>query len=334
MKPISQWDQSFKNFLGYLSEDFGHWIVVYEGSFQSEIVSQLKNRLKSAEFFDLEKEDPQVIRDVGNSNCGNDRAGFLEFVIRYPASVYGGSSPGAEGLDVFIYWPQSRVRLCFDVTDNNFHQLFSETPEQVSERCVRLRNRVAETGALIYSSGDDTDERLKINCAGSEWSAYTGFGQTFDYVLPSGEVSCLPQSVDGVLQVQGWIVGTIPFGVKYGRIEKGDLELRFEGRKIVGVSGMNKNLCTDFEGALSNAPRLQIVSEAGIGQSLGVSKAAANHKVGYSWHERHFGLHLGLGAELPKEDMSNNSQTSGHHLDIVLSKGRIEESNGKEFLKW
>lgn len=308
--------------------------MVYEGSFHSEIASQLESRLKSAEFYNLEKEAEQVVRNAGNSNLRNDRVGFLEFVIRYPASVYGGHSPGAEGLDVFVLWPQSRVRLCFDVTDNNFHELFSETPEEVTERCCRLRDKIAEMDTLIYRNGADADHELKIDCEGSEWIAYTGFGQTFDYLLPSGEVACMPQSIDGRLQVEGWVVGTIPFGVKYGRIGKGDLELQFDNRKIVGITGANRNLCSDIEGALSSAPRLQIVSETGIGQSLAVSRAAASHKIAYSWHERHFGLHLGLGAELPKEDDSNAPKTGGHHLDIVLAAGTLNASTGQEFLKW
>jgi len=333
LKQASHWDRPFGNFLGYLSRDIDHWIVVYEGSFQSEIASQLKTRLKSAEFFDLEKEAEQTIRNMGNSNLANDRVGFLEFVIRYPASVYGGHSPGAEGLDVFVLWPQSRVRLCFDVTDNNFHELFSETPEEITQRCCRLRDQVAEIDTLIYSN-DDTNDPLRLGCAGSEWTAYTGFGQTFDYLLPSGEVSCMPQSIDGRLEVEGWIVGTIPFGVKYGRIGKGELEMRFENRKIVNIDGANRNLCSDLEGALSSAPRLQVVSEAGIGQSLAVSRAAVSHRIGYSWHERHFGLHLGLGAELPKEDESNAPQTGGHHLDIVLATGMLGTSTGQDILKW
>lgn len=334
MKQVSDWDKSFRNFLGYLPEELDHWIVVYEGSFHNGLVSQLKSRLRSAEFFDLEKEADTTIRNVAHANRENDNVGFLEFVIRYPASVYGGHSPGAEGLDAFILWPQMRVRLCFDVTDNNFNELFSETPEDVSERCARLRDRIATSKTLIYRNGDERDNQLRIDCSNSTWIAYTGFGQTFDYVLPSGEVASMPHSVDGRLEVEGWIIGTIPFGVKYGRIRKGDLELRFENRRIVGIDGMNRNLCSDLEGALSSAPRLQMVSETGIGQSLAVSRAAANHKVGYSWHERHFGLHLGLGAELPKEDDSNAPKTGGHHLDIVLSKGTLNGSTGQELLKW
>ncbi len=329
---MSNWDRSFDNLLAYLPRDLNHWIVVYEGSFHSGIVSQLKSRLKSAEFFDLEKEASQTILDVGNSNLANERAGFLEFVIRYPASLYDGHCPGADGLEAFILWPETRMKICFDVTDNNFCDLFSELPEVIAERCLRLRDQVAQSDELLYQNG--AADPLTISCAGAEWTAYSGFGKTFDHVLPSGEVACLPKSVDGRLEVVGWIIGTIPFGVKFGRIQSGELELRFKDRKIISVGGANRELCADLEGALSNAPRLRQVSEAGIGQSLAVRKAAEQHKLGYSWHERFFGFHLGLGAELPRADAANSGKVGGHHLDIVLSTGILTGTNNRQILKW
>jgi hypothetical protein len=329
---MSDWEQSLACFLTYLPTDLDHWVVVYEGSFHSEIVSRLRSRLSATEFYDLEQESGPFIHSVGSSYQKDERAGFLEFVIRYPASLYGGHSPGAEGLDIFVTWPQRRVKLCFDVTDNNFPYLFSEAPAELAERCRRLRDRVAQNDSLVYGNGNG--DSLTIGCVGSEWIPYTGFEHNSDYVLPSGEVACLPRSVDGRLPLEGWIIGTIPFGVKYGRIAKGELELQIASRKITNISGSNRKLCGDLEEALAAAPRLQRVSEAGIGQSLAVRNVAANHKLGYSWHERHFGLHIGLGAELPVEDQSNISKTGGHHLDLVLSTGRLAGDDGVEILKW
>jgi hypothetical protein len=329
---MSDWERSLSYFLTYLPASLKHWIVVYEGSFNREIVSRLKSRLKSAEFYDLEQEAGTYIHSVGSSYQKDEGAGFLEFVIRYPASVYDGSSPGAEGLDIFALWPQDRIKLCFDVTDNNFPHLFREQPAELAERCRRLRDRVAQYNGLVYGHGNG--ESLRIACADSEWVLYTGFEHNSDYVLPSGEVACVPRSVDGRLPVEGWLIGTIPFGVKYGRIGKGELELQVEDRKITNITGSNTKLCGDLEGAMSAAPRLQRVSEAGIGQSLAVRDVAANHKLGYSWHERHFGLHIGLGAELPVEDQSNISKVGGHHLDLVLCTGRLAGDDGAEILRW
>jgi hypothetical protein len=329
---LSDGQQELENFVAYLPQGLDHWIVVYEGSFHRDIVLRLKGRLKSAEFFDLEQETGPFIEEIGSSNRNDERVGFLEFVIRYPASIYGGHCPGNDGLDVFISWPQDRVKLCFDVTDNNFNDLFSEAPAEVAARCHKLQGKLAENRSLFYDFGAGAP--LSISCANSEWIAYTGFGHNSDYVLPSGEVACVPQSVDGRLPVEGWIIGTMPFGVKYGRIEKGDLELKIEGRQITQVGGANLKLCSDFDGALSAAPGLRTISEVGVGQSLAVRKAAAQHKLGYFWNERNFGLHLGLGAELPVEDNSNRRKTGGHHLDLVLSNGRLTGAKGELLLEW
>lgn len=204
----------------------------------------------------------------------------------------------------------------------------------MTERCNRLRERLAGNETLFYRAGSGANDSVAIDWSGSDWTAYSGFGQNFDHVLPSGEVACLPKSVEGRLRVDGWIIGTIPFGVKFGRIRSGEIDLQIGNCKVVAVGGDNRKLCEDFEGALSAAPRLQRISEVGIGQSMAVRRAAQNHKLGYSWHERHFRLHFGLGAELPREDQSNNPRTGGHHLDVVISTGVLEGSRTPQLLEW
>jgi hypothetical protein len=85
---------------------------------------------------------------------------------------------------------------------------------------------------------------------------------------------------------------------------------------------------------LSRLPGLQLVNEVGIGQLKGVTTAAKKHKVGYHWHERHFGLHLGLGAELDESDAPGGIRATGHHLDIVLESGRLINSRSMDVLSW
>ena len=67
---------------------------------------------------------------------------------------------------------------------------------------------------------------------------------------------------------------------------------------------------------------LRSLSEVGIGQSRAVSRAARLCPAGLLWHERHRGLHLGLGAELP-ETFDPKLRTTGHHLDVVLATGSL-----------
>jgi hypothetical protein len=57
--------------------------------------------------------------------------------------------------------------------------------------------------------------------------------------------------------------------------------------------------------------------------------------IGYRWHERHFGLHLGLGAELPEFLAAGARRTTGHHLDLVLRRGLLRSSlQGETLLEW
>lgn len=295
-------------------------------------MSRLVPRLPSVTPVELYEVSEEGIERIGEENRQKEEVGLLEFIMHYGALEYGDEDP-ARALDSFTAWPPNRARICFDVSDLNFCDLFSESPREVTERCSRLRDRLSESDILTYGPGEGAAAELLVKCEGSRWVVYSGF-EDFDYILPSGEVTCLPGSVDGVLDVGGWIVGTMPFGLKYGRIEQGDLKLQFERRRVVRIDGRNRRLCADLEAALSRMPGLQMVSEAGVGQSKAVTKAAASHRVGYHWHERHFGLHLGLGAELTETQEEDVERATGHHLDIVLASGCLRDSGPAEVLRW
>jgi len=239
----------------------------------------------------------------------------------------------ATALSVFTPWPPNRARICFDVADSNFSDLFSEPPNQVRRRCLSLKRRLDENTDFEYLATAADSNALRIDCKGSQWTIYSGM-EDFDYILPSGEITCLPQSLNGRLAVAGWVIGTIPFGLKYGYIPAGALILSFENRRITSVKGNNRLLCADIDAALSRVPGLQLVNEVGIGQLKGVTSAAKKHKVGYHWHERHFGLHLGLGAELDESEAPGGIRATGHHLDIVLESGRLVNSRSVDVLKW
>jgi hypothetical protein len=247
--------------------------------------------------------------------------GFLEFTVNI-GQFWDADHRGA--MTELARWPRDRVKRCFDVWDANFGILFSEDPVDVAQRCQALRGMLTPHQLLEYNDDYNLTSALNLNCEGSAWTAYTGF-EEFDYILPSGEVSCLPQSVDGQLEVEGWIVGTIPFGLKYGHIRRGDLLLST-------VTGRHTELCTDLDNAFARLPGLRSVGELGIGQSTAVARAAMLHEMGCHWHERHFGIHLGLGVELPETADPKRGATA-HHLDIVLARGSL--TAGKTLLaKW
>ena len=233
-----------------------------------------------------------------------------------------------EALMDFGRWDVERVKLCFDVTDANFDALFGEDPAEVLARCVRLRAALAGATRLEYRS--DAGSALALGCDPARWRIHSGL-EPDDYMLPSGEMECLPTAADGELVVDGWLIGTIPFGVKYGRIRAGQLTLILANGLIAGVGGDHPVLRRDVEDTLAALPGLRHVVELGIGQSHGVARAAAASAVGGVWHERHFGLHLGLGSALV--ETPGEPKKSHHHLDLILASGHLT-ANGRPVLSW
>ncbi len=233
-----------------------------------------------------------------------------------------------EALMEFGRWDVERVKLCFDVTGANFDLLFGDDPFAVRAACERLRERLADAPRLEYRSA--AGSALALACDPAHWRVHSGL-EPDDYMLPSGEIENLPTAADGELVVDGWLIGTIPFGVKYGRIRAGELTLTMRGGSIVGVAGERAALRADVEEALISLPGLRHVVELGLGQSKAVARAAAVHEVGCVWHERHYGLHLGLGSALV--ETPGERKKSHHHLDIILASGQLT-ANGRAVLAW
>jgi hypothetical protein len=321
------WARATAHFLRYLPPQVDHWLVALQSGAHDRIEQHVLPLLKSATVVDLDALPPAALRDLAQSNRGCAEVGLLDFSVN-TGRLWDGERQAA--MAEFARWPIGRVRRCFDVWDANFAALFDEDPDAVARRCTALHHAVGSAARIDYHD-PTTGEGLTFACGGSTWTAYTGFAE-FDYILPSGEVSCLPRSVDGELDVEGWIIGTIPFGLKYGRIGRGDLRLRFAHGEVTTVSGRNTALCRDLETAFERLAGLRSVGELGIGQSVAVTRAADLHEMACQWHERHRGLHVGLGIELAEADHDGRGGTS-HHLDVVLAGGRLS-ADDRPVLAW
>jgi hypothetical protein len=316
---VHDWERAVANFLRYLPQSVERWVVALEPPAHERIAQNLTPRLPSAEVVVLDDMSPAGIRDLVDAQGTRPDVGFLEFSVN-TGQLWDNERREAM-TELAAGWPRDRVKRCFDVWDANFTALFAEDPVEVSQRCYALRDAVTAHPLLEYHNPRNLTSRLSFGCAGAAWTAYTGF-EAFDHILPSGEVSCLPRSVTGRLEVQGWIVGTIPFGLKYGYVRRGDLALAFDGGQVTAVTGRNRPLCADLDKAFAKLAGLCSVGELGIGQSTAVAGAAMLHEAAYHWHERHFGIHLGLGVELPEANDPERGGTA-HHLDIVLATGAL-----------
>lgn len=326
----ADWDHAVEQFTKYLPSEITHWIVALELPAHQEILRRLVPRLGSTEVFVLGESPPDAIRDVGTRHLKSPDVGFIEFAVHDGRADHGGIDYGS-ALMTFARWPSIRLRLCFDVWDETFPVLFAERPDDVKDRCHRTRTAVEGNGPITYRPAFDTSSGLILDCTGSEWVEYSGL-EDYDYMLPSGEVACLPKAVDGVLEVDGWIIGTLPFGLKYGRISPGELVIEFKEGTVAGITGSSTSLREDFATVIGAISGLRTVAEVGLGQSYAASEAVKLCEPAYQWHERHYGLHLGLGAELP-ETLDPDHRRTNHHVDIVLATGTLSV-DGKELLRW
>jgi len=320
---MSTWEQAIQHFLKYLPDSVSSWFVLLEYPAHQQIEKSLIPCIKLKELFVLGKAEPARLLEAGRECALNEDIGVIQFLIKDERSHYGGLDY-YDGLLEFSYWPCHRVKLCLDIWDENFPLLFAENPLKLRERCYKISERLKREPLLECQHGSPLSNSLFLSCPAS-WTIYSGF-EEFDYILPTGETACLPQDANGVIALGGWIIGTIPFGLKYGRVEHGDLVLHLKNCQVQKVTGNNSSLCADFETALLKLPGLRSVVEVGVGQSLAVKQAARNQAVGCLWHERHFGVHLGLGAELP-ETFDADQRVTSHHIDLVMETGVLRGSN-------
>lgn len=322
---MTSWAAAIRNLADCLPSGITRWVLVCDRGYQLALARSLSDALPIAESILLGSDPPRRVHSIAGRYLDDAEAGLLEFLcfdgerLRWGRNYQNAMKPFAE-------WPPERVRLCFDVTDANFRDLFSEAPRLVKTRGQRLRRRLNGEEHITLTAGTT---RAMLRCRTDGWEVHSGL-EPEDYILPSGEIECVPESVDGNVEVNGWIVGTILFGVKYGRIGPAQLELRFRNGEVVGVAGKNRLLCSELETAFANLPGLRRVSEFGIGQSKAVARAAHKEQVGCLWHERHHGVHLGLGAGLHEAA----GRVTQHHLDLVLATGSLTGAGGRGILRW
>lgn len=319
------WPAAIGNFVDCLPAGVARWVLVCDRAYQRTLARHLEESLPVAQTIVLGSDTPRRVRAIAERHRDDPDMGLLEFLcfdgerLRWGRNYRHATLPFAE-------WAPERVRLCFDVTDQNFRELFSEPPRRVRTRGRTLRRRLLGEKRLALTAGAG---RATLRCGTNDWEVHSGLERD-DYVLPSGEIECVPQSVDGSVEVNGWIVGTIPFGVKYGRIAPGQLALTFRRGEVVGVAGTHRSLCRELEEAFTILPGLRRVAELGIGQSKAVARAAHREQAGCLWHERHFGVHLGLGAGLHEP----TGRVTQHHLDLVLATGSLAGATGRSILSW
>lgn len=322
---------AFDNYCAYLPPAIERWALLYDERIHQAIVHGLVERVPNLTLLESRR-DPDATAAFARAFRGDPRVGTLVFGANMPAFNLGYSQIVNDAHREFEKWRSSRMKACFEVWDGNFESLFAEPADAVRARCLEMLERISTQPRFSYAVDAGSPERLDIACDGVTWITETGF-EPHDYILPTGEVLTCPSSVDGSAALEGWLIGTLPFGSKYGTIGPGEFIVRFAHGLITEVSGSNHALCADFDHVLTAFPPLRHVSEAAVGMSRSVSAAASSHTAGHLWHERHLGFHIGLGArfvQTPHPDLP----TTGHHLDLVFRHGQLSAADGSPLLTW
>lgn len=321
------WDVAVRNFLDHLPRRVRRWVVMFEPRHHAEAVARITPHLHVAHLFAAGVADPDDVRRVAEASTPDGDVGYLELVVTDGRFDHGGVDY-RDAVRPFASWPGDRVRLCFDVWDGVFPILFSESRQDLVGWCTDVAGRVAGSRSFAYEGRPGGSLRWTADA----WVRCDGATDT-DYLLPVGEIACRPDGVDGELVVDGWVVGSIPFGLKYGRIRAGALRLGVRSGVVTAVAGDDVRLCRDVEMVMEHVPQLRLVAEVGIGQSRAATEASGVVPAGMQWHERRVGLHLGFGAELP-DTVAERTHLTSHHLDVVMAAGTITTAGGDVVLAW
>lgn len=258
--------------------------------------------------------EPEVTREIAIQHRGDTHvAACLVYLLDYgriAADDY--YRRLVKNLGYFDDWHISRVRLLADVPDFLFDDFFTLSRSDLQDIGGRLVSMIQP--ASVINVRNRKGELLQISVKDQPW--YSMDGKPSDHILPTGELATIPKSVDGKISFEGTILGTIPFGFKYGRISKDELVLEFKKRILVGVSGSNSALVNDLQTILAALPALRRIGETAISFNTGITSLPG---IGFQWEEKFPGFHFALGAELSENLESLSIRECDHHLDFIFA---------------
>jgi len=130
--------------------------------------------------------------------------------------------------------------------------------------------------------------------------------------LPAGEVYTCPESVNGVMVVDG-VLGTF-FSEKYGNLEKTPVRIPIHNSKaeIEKISCENEELLLEFRKYLQLVENADRVGEFACGTNIALKEFVGN----ILQDEKFPGVHLAFGSPIAQETGAN--WNAGTHVDGVM----------------
>lgn len=323
-------DRALENFLRYLPSSVEEWLVFYDSRFTKETARRVAGVVRAREVVDLRQTSAENISKLDETCFPNPHIGALFFSLFHAAENHSREYLAAfERLNVFDTWPSNRCRIVDEVSDRTFDGIFQTSPDSLRDECLETLDRCRMSDHARFRANTGS---LNIRYDPRSGVPYTGL-EPYEFNIPSGEVAFHPIDISGSVSFHGWIIGSIPFGQKYGRIRNNQLTLTFDNGRISDLSGSATGLLGDLEATFGRSPALRNVREFGIGLNSAASTLARRHTVGLQWMEKCRGLHLGLGAELTEHISDHRLRQTHHHLDLVFECGELLV-DGDIILSW
>jgi leucyl aminopeptidase (aminopeptidase T) len=195
-----------------------------------------------------------------------------------------------------------------------WQQLFQVEPASIRRLNQQLIRTLQDGATLNIRDGNGTDLNIGLS-SDFCWVNMDGFTDAdFDLTcnLPVGEVATYSADVTGVLRFTGALLGTIPIGRKYGRIDL-PITVELKRGKIIALSCANSALQRDLEFCLYLDTYTDCVNEVAFGTHPAIRGPL--YGLNYKYEENQYGFHLGFGASLAQQNVARRTP---HHMDFVF----------------
>jgi hypothetical protein len=330
-------DQSLENFLefwlGHLDVAcLDHFFIVHGSNTYAEVAQYIEygltNRGLRGTLLHFE-EEPERVREIGIEHRHDPRAvACLTYLLDYGRIARDSTYRShIKNLGVFDFWDIPRFRIVADVSLELFNKAFAQSKTDLTKRADQIVQRLAGLDSIEITTPCGTE--LTVTFAKHPTAWYRNVGNPMDHVLPAGELAARPTSVDGRVHFSGTLLGTIPFGFKYGLITPGELVLDFHHGLLTNIDGTNTPLIRDLEKIVDRLPSIARIGETSLSINTGITKLAG---AGFQWEERYPGFHFALGAELSENITSLAERECPHHIDCVMNDPTITAANAPLFV--
>lgn len=317
-------DQSLENFLefwiGHLDVScLNHFFIIHGSDTYAALAQHIEYGLARrglrGTLLHFE-EEPERVREIGIEHRHDSSAvACVTYVLDYGRVARDLTFRShIKNLGVFDFWDIQRLRILTDVPRELFDQVFSQSKTDLIQRANSIVQRLSGIDTIEISTPSGTELIVRLAKHPSPW--YPNVGNPIDHVLPVGELAARPVSVDGRVDFSGTLLGTIPFGYKYGFIAPGELVMDFHQGLLTNIDGTNTSLIRDLDKVINRLPSIKRVGETSLSINTGITKLAGT---GYQWEERYPGFHFALGAELSENLTSIAERECPHHIDCILS---------------